>query len=411
LVDKLRLCTNRFPRIAFSDFRAVLAGGGIPVKLHHSILDLKASLSDGNGAPRRPSIVERLDDFFAQDRPDFWDFFGNRERPKDLSSDRYSSLEELRARLGEIRASPAQQSTPKRPARRGDSRRKLIVACFSVSVLILILAAGMVFFFSQAVRKTEPVVSSSVTAAQVSAPSEVEPRREATTDSGTSATQVPSGDSDSQPRVQSQPSISAPPGPQEKVKGPADNGPRRVPTAVGELTPRAAPPQVAAPQKVARREEEPRRPVAVDEVTVPDGQAGGASSAIVSEPPRTAPAPAPQVQAPAEPPAGTANHSTSAETASGRASEQGSGSIGVWGASEGNSGVRITQIAADGPAAQAGLKVGDIITELDGIPVKMAQILDAEIALRKLGSKIRISYLRNSTPGDVTVTVGKHVTP
>jgi len=143
---------------------------------------------------------------------------------------------------------------------------------------------------------------------------------------------------------------------------------------------------------------------------VAGGQAGSALGAV-SEPSRTGLAPAYQIQAPAGTLRGTANRSTGLRADSGRTIEEGSGSIGASGKSEGSYGVRIIQITAEGPAAQAGLRVGDIITELDGIPVKMAQIFDAEIALRKPGSNIRIRYLRNSFQGQVTVTVGRQALP
>lgn len=74
-------------------------------------------------------------------------------------------------------------------------------------------------------------------------------------------------------------------------------------------------------------------------------------------------------------------------------------------------GVAITEIVPNGPAAQAGLKVGDIITEVDGVPTTTPQILDAEIGTRKPGSKVRVSYIRKSWKSDVTVTVSEHVSP
>ncbi len=374
---------------------------GRPVKLLRRILGLKDPLADRSGAPPQPSIVERLDNFFAHDRTDFWDSFEKYERPTGLLSDGYSSVEELRARL-------ARQSTTRLTARDGGPRRKLIFACLSVSLLVLILGAAMIFFRRDPARKAEPGVSSSQTAAQVSAPSEAEPHPEATPDSGTSETQLPRINPDSQPSVQSQPSTSTASGLQKEIKEPADQVSGRLPRAVGKLTPHAT-----TPPKVALLREEPLSPVLMGEVpgAVPGGQAGSALSGIVSEPSRTGLTPAPQIQSPAGTPGGTANRSRSLETDSGRTIGEGSGSVGASGTSEGSYGVKITQITADGPAAQAGLRVGDIVTELDGIPVKMAQILDAEIALRKPGSKIRISYLRNSTQGEVTVTVGKRVMP
>ncbi len=167
------------------------------------------------------------------------------------------------------------------------------------------------------------------------------------------------------------------------------------------------------PKEVALPKEEPPRSVPVPEVAsaVPSGQASSPSGGTAPEPPRIAPAPAPQIPTPAGTPKRTANRSASLLADSGRTVGQESGSVGASWTSEAGRGVRITQIAADGPAAQAGLKVGDIITELDGVPVRTAQILDAEIALHKPGSKVRISYIRNSQQAEATVTVGEHTKP
>jgi putative serine protease PepD len=96
------------------------------------------------------------------------------------------------------------------------------------------------------------------------------------------------------------------------------------------------------------------------------------------------------------------------EADSGRAIGEVSGSIGASGTSAGSYGVKITQITAEGPAAQAGLRIGDIITGVDGMPVRTAQILDAEVSLQKPGSKMRISYIRDSRQAEATVIVGEH---
>ncbi len=174
---------------------------------------------------------------------DFPDSFGKCERPTDLSYDHSSLVEELRTRL-------AQQSTTRLTARDGGPRRKLIFACLSVSVLVLILGAATIFFRRQAARKPEPGVRSNLIAAQVSAPSDAEPHLEATPDSGTSETQLPGINPDSQPSVQSQPSTSTASRLQEETKEPADNVSRRLPRAVGKLTPHATtPPKVALPKR------------------------------------------------------------------------------------------------------------------------------------------------------------------
>jgi len=395
------------------------------VQLLRRILGLKDPLADGS-PPLRPSVVERLDDFFAHDRPRLNEVLPRLEshaaKPsKDMETASSSERGRIQApahaappalhgpkgkerpiHLGsssprdyslvqELRASLPRQSLTRRTARNHGRHRKLIFACLSVSVLILILGAAVIFVRRQAARKAELAASSSPIPAQVSAPSVTEPLPEATPDSGTPETQPPPTNPDGQPTVRAQPSI-----------------PAASPSVVGKLTSPAAP-----RKKVPPPAEKPPRPVPAGEVPggVPGGQGGTALSGIAPEPSRPAPAPPLQMQAPAKTPGETANRSTGLQADTGRATEEASGSLGASGTSERTSGVKITQITADGPAAQAGLRVGDIITELDGVPVRMAQILDAQIALRKPGSKIRISYIRNSLPGKATVTVGKRVTP
>lgn len=69
-----------------------------------------------------------------------------------------------------------------------------------------------------------------------------------------------------------------------------------------------------------------------------------------------------------------------------------------------NGGALITAVTAGGPAAQAGLKTGDLI-KVNGIPLK-EEDLDAKIAAYKSGSKVRIGYMRDSWALEATVTVG-----
>jgi hypothetical protein len=68
-------------------------------------------------------------------------------------------------------------------------------------------------------------------------------------------------------------------------------------------------------------------------------------------------------------------------------------------------GVLITAVTAGGPAAQAGLKTGDIINDVNGIPLK-DEDFDAKIAAYKSGSRVRIGYMRDSWALESTVTVG-----
>jgi serine protease Do len=70
-----------------------------------------------------------------------------------------------------------------------------------------------------------------------------------------------------------------------------------------------------------------------------------------------------------------------------------------------NSGVTISNVVAGSPADQAGLKVGDTITSVDGKPVKNGDELVADIASRKPGSKVTLGLIRNGKKQDATVTV------
>ena len=58
-------------------------------------------------------------------------------------------------------------------------------------------------------------------------------------------------------------------------------------------------------------------------------------------------------------------------------------------------GVLLNQVSPDGPAARAGLAVGDVITAIDGFDVSDPQALLYRIATRNLGSTARIDYHRN----------------
>jgi serine protease Do len=70
-----------------------------------------------------------------------------------------------------------------------------------------------------------------------------------------------------------------------------------------------------------------------------------------------------------------------------------------------SSGVTISAVVAGSPADQAGLKVGDTITSVDGKDVKNGDELVNEIAGRKPGSKAKLGFVRNGKKEDTTVTV------
>ena len=69
-------------------------------------------------------------------------------------------------------------------------------------------------------------------------------------------------------------------------------------------------------------------------------------------------------------------------------------------------GVLVQQIQPGGPAEKGGIKVGDIITTIDGRPIKDGDDLVSEITSRRPGSSIRLGYVRDGKSGDTTVTIG-----
>ena len=69
------------------------------------------------------------------------------------------------------------------------------------------------------------------------------------------------------------------------------------------------------------------------------------------------------------------------------------------------SGVTVSNVVAGSPADQAGLKVGDTITSVDGKEVKSGDDLVADIASRKPNSKAKLSFVRNGKKEETTVSI------
>jgi serine protease Do len=69
-------------------------------------------------------------------------------------------------------------------------------------------------------------------------------------------------------------------------------------------------------------------------------------------------------------------------------------------------GVLVQRVHPDGPAEKAGLKIGDIITTIDGRSIKDGDDLVNEIASRRPGSTVRLGFLRDGKQADTTVTIG-----
>jgi serine protease Do len=69
------------------------------------------------------------------------------------------------------------------------------------------------------------------------------------------------------------------------------------------------------------------------------------------------------------------------------------------------SGVTVSSVVPGSPADQAGLKVGDTITTVDGKKVTKGAELVADIASRKPGAKVHLGFVRNGKLQDTTVTI------
>ncbi|MFE1321218.1 S1C family serine protease [Kitasatospora phosalacinea] len=64
-------------------------------------------------------------------------------------------------------------------------------------------------------------------------------------------------------------------------------------------------------------------------------------------------------------------------------------------------------VTPGGPADQAGLKPGDVITKLGGIAIDSGPTLVSEIWTHKPGEKVEVEYTRDGKPAKTTVTLGE----
>jgi serine protease Do len=69
-------------------------------------------------------------------------------------------------------------------------------------------------------------------------------------------------------------------------------------------------------------------------------------------------------------------------------------------------GVVIEYVQAGSPAEKAGLKGGDVITSVNGHPVKTGNDLVNPIADAPIGSKVKLTYMRDHSQKEATVEVG-----
>lgn len=70
-----------------------------------------------------------------------------------------------------------------------------------------------------------------------------------------------------------------------------------------------------------------------------------------------------------------------------------------------DAGVMISRVAPDSPAAQAGLQVGDVITQIDGETVASPARLGAEVRRRDEGQQVSLNLYRQGKPKELTATI------
>ncbi|MBI1784101.1 DegQ family serine endoprotease [Candidatus Sumerlaeota bacterium] len=74
---------------------------------------------------------------------------------------------------------------------------------------------------------------------------------------------------------------------------------------------------------------------------------------------------------------------------------------------EGTEGVLVGQVSKDGPAADSGLKDGDIIVKFDGKPMKNVQQLRNTVAATPPGQKVEVEVFRDGKTREIKLKVGE----
>jgi serine protease Do len=68
-------------------------------------------------------------------------------------------------------------------------------------------------------------------------------------------------------------------------------------------------------------------------------------------------------------------------------------------------GVLLQSLDRNGPAVDAGLKPGDVITKLNGIDINSQSAFEEELSYRYPGDKITIAYVRDNKTSNATITL------
>jgi serine protease Do/serine protease DegQ len=78
-----------------------------------------------------------------------------------------------------------------------------------------------------------------------------------------------------------------------------------------------------------------------------------------------------------------------------------------YGLSSDTTGALVSEVMEGSAADKAGIKAADIITAINGKPIKNASELRNTIGLMRIGDKVEVSLLRDGKPKKVTATVGE----
>jgi serine protease Do len=76
---------------------------------------------------------------------------------------------------------------------------------------------------------------------------------------------------------------------------------------------------------------------------------------------------------------------------------------------DGVKGLLISHVAANSPAAVAGLKPGDVIVQFDDKPVTSLGLFQTQISLLQPGTKVRVAILRKGSKHNLTIELGTRV--
>jgi membrane-associated protease RseP (regulator of RpoE activity) len=77
---------------------------------------------------------------------------------------------------------------------------------------------------------------------------------------------------------------------------------------------------------------------------------------------------------------------------------------------ENDGGARLTAVADDGPAAEAGLRAGDVVTEVDGEEVTSSLDLIRAVRQHEPDDRITVTYTRDGASADAEVTLSERPT-